>query len=149
MSEALNQVQMYFNDLIQKRNIAFQVKCPQDFIFVGDPLFMRIILLNVIGHPLCSMPNKGKISIIVKQESGFVHLEVLDNRYHLSVSAQPYLKHKHLFEFFIEGSALRQICLKNGLAYEFTEKEKGQFYTKVCFPLDSDHVDSSNIVKFM
>jgi len=149
INEELNQAQMYFNDLIQKRSIVFCVKCPQDLIFIGDPLLTRTILLNVIGHPICSMPNKGKISITVKQENGFVHLEILDNRYNIGASAQPYLEQKYLFEFFIESSALRQLCLKNGLGYEFTEKEKGQFHTKVCLPLDSDKADDSNVVKFM
>lgn len=147
MKEALAQVQLHFNDQIQKHNVRLHVKCSQDLVFIGDPLFIRIILLNVIGQPLCSMPNKGKLSIKAKQENGFVYLKILDNRYRLSNSAQSYLK--NLFEFFIEEPILRQICLKNGLGYELAEKEKGKFYTKVCLPVNSDQLDKANIVNFM
>lgn len=147
MRETLNQVQLHFNDHIQKHNVRLHVKCSQDLVFIGDPLFIRIILLNVIGQPLCSMPNEGKISIKVKKENGFVYLKIQDNRYRLSNSAQSYLK--NLFEFFIEEPILRQLCLKNGLGYEFTEKGKENFYTKICLPVNSDELDKANIVKFM
>ncbi|HUX78548.1 MAG TPA: hypothetical protein VMW10_02200 [Alphaproteobacteria bacterium] len=146
VKELLDQVKLHFVEQIQKLNINLHMTCPQDLEFVGDPLFTKMILLNVIGYPLYSMPKKGEISISVTQVNGFVHVEIRDNRYSLTAEGKQHLKIP--FEFFVEGHKLRQICIQNRIGCESFEATKGDFYTKVSFPLDPDQVHERNIIPF-
>ena len=135
MKNIIDQIVLYFSNQIQKLNIKIQITCAPDLSFMGDPLFVKMILLNSIGYPLFSMPKQGEVSISVTEENGFIHINIQDNRYSLSEVGKQYFKIP--FEFFVESQKLQQICLQNGVGYKSFKTTKGAFHTKVSFPLDS------------
>lgn len=127
---------LYFTDQIQKQNIDMKITCPEELTFMWDPLFVRMILLNVIGYPLFYMPKKGELSISATKEDELIHLEITDNRYSLTETGKKYVKTP--FDLYVEDHKLQQIYLQNRIAYNLSQSEKGDFKTKVSFPLDSD-----------
>ncbi len=133
LKDILDQIKAHFITRIRKLDLTLQVACPSDLTFMGDPLFTRIVLFNVIGYPLSSLPRQGKMSINVQQEKGFVEVEVRDNRYFLSDLGKQALKFPA--EFFIESHHLQHICFQNNVGYHSFQTPEGEFYTRVSFPL--------------
>ena len=132
----LEEVVLYFTDQIQKQTIDVKITCPEELTFIGDSLFVRMILLNVMGSPLFYMPKKGRMSISAIKKEGLIHIEIKDNRYSLSELGKKYVKTP--FDFYVDDHKLQQICLQNRIGYTLSQSEKGDFTTKVSFPLDSD-----------
>jgi len=141
----LKHIKIYFTDQIQKLNLKYTFTCPQGLKFEGDPLFTKIVLANIIGIPLCSMPKEGKISIVVTQENGFVYIEIKGKQYALSAEAKKYLKFPP--ELLIENNKLREICLQHGIGYQ-SETQGGEFCTLISFSLTPEDVQESNVISF-
>ena len=144
MKTVLDQIIIHFSEQIQKLDIKLQLTCPHGLTFVGDPLFVKLVLLNVMGYPLFSIPRHGEISVVVIEENGFIHIKIRDNRYSLTEVGRQYLKIP--FEFFVESHKLQQICLQNGVGYKSSKTTKGKFHTKLSFPLDPDHIYKGNVI---
>ena len=118
LKNILDEVVLYFTDQIQKQNIDVKITYLEELTFMGDPLFIRMILLNVIGSPLFCIPKKGILSISATKEGGLIHLEIKDNRYSLSEAGKKYLKAS--FDLYVEDHKLQQICLQNRIGYNLS-----------------------------
>lgn len=145
VEELLEHLKIYFTDKIQKLNLKYTFTCPQGLEFEGDPLFTKIILLNIIGIPLYSMPKEGEISIAVTEEKGFVHIEVKGKQYSLSTEGKKYLKFPP--DLLIEDTKLQESCLQHGIGYQ-SETQGEEFCTLVSFPLIPDDGRESNVIPF-
>jgi hypothetical protein len=146
VKKMLDQTQNHFTDYIQNHNIQLHITCPEDLTVVADPLFTRLVFLNILGLPICSTQTNGTISIFVTQEKWYAHVEVQDNRYILTIEGKQHLKFPH--EFLAKDSEIRQLCLQNEWGYEFKEQKKGSFYTKVSMPLKSYETLGTNVLNF-
>jgi hypothetical protein len=129
----LEQTQAHFTDCIQDHNIEVKVTCPEDLTVVADPLFARLIFLNIFGLPICSTQSNGEISVVVSSKEGYAHVEVQDSRYVLTTEGKQQLNFPR--EFLAKNDELKQLCFQNEWGYEFKEQKKGQFYTKISIPL--------------
>lgn len=134
VGKTIKQTQNHFTDYMQSHHIKVQITCPEDLTVVADPLFTRLVFLNILGFPLCSTQTNGEISVLVTQNNGYAHVEVQDKRQALTTEGKQYLKFPR--EFLAENDTLRQLCFQNEWSYEFKEQEKGKFYTKVSIPLE-------------
>lgn len=144
--QMLEQTQSHFTDYIQNHNIQIQVTCPEDVTVVADPLFTRLVFLNIFGFPICSAPTGGVISVAVTQKDGYAHIEIQDNRYILTREGKNHLKFPH--GFLAKDNELRQLCIQNGWGYEFKEQKKGAFSTKVSILLKDYDMVANNVVSF-
>ena len=142
----LDQTQNHFMDYIQNHNIQVQVTCPEDLTVVADPLFTRLVFLNILGLPICSTQTNGTISVHVSQKNGYAHVEVRDNRYILTIEGKQHLKFPR--EFLAKNDELKQLCFQNDWGYEFKEQKKGQFYTRVSIPLKDYKGIGDNVMSF-
>ncbi len=134
MRDLLDQVKSHLALQIQKLNLQLNITCPPNLTLEGDSLFMNLILLNVIGYPLYSMPKNGKLSVLVTQDDHFVQMEVKGTQYSLSPEGKQYLKFPR--EFLIENHKLQEICAQNGVQYTLESKGE-EFRTTVAFPIVS------------
>ncbi len=154
VGDLLRQILAQFEMQLSKNNVQPHITCSSDLSFVGDPLFAKQILINVIGAPLYRMPKQGKVAICVLEEEGFVHIEVRDNRYVLSKLGKECLKASPApFDILVEERHLRHICFQNGIGYESSETSTGECFTKVSFPLNPDQVQlkdslTHNVIPF-
>jgi hypothetical protein len=143
LREMLNQTQSHFTDTIQNHNIQLKVTCPEELTVVADPLFMRVVLLNILGLPICSTQNNGEISVKVAQNNGYAHIEVEDSRYSLTNTGQRHLKFPHAF--LAKNEELKQFCFQNDCGYEFRQQKGSTFYTKVSIPLEDYGALQNNV----
>jgi hypothetical protein len=144
--DLIDEVKSYFNPQIQKLNLGLEITCSTNVTFMGDSLFTELILLNVIGRPLYSMPKNGLLSIFVTQDKDFVHVEVKGTQYSLSSEGKKYLKFPS--EFAIETHKLQEICRQNKILYKSELKEE-EVYTTLSFPLTPDVTQESNVIPFV
>ncbi|MBA3814383.1 MAG: HAMP domain-containing histidine kinase [Alphaproteobacteria bacterium] len=144
IKEMLEQTTHHFTDYIQNHNIKLQMTCPEELTVVADPLFTRLIFLNILGLPLCSTQPNGEIAILVSQKAGYAHIEIHDTRYILTGAAKQHLKFPR--EFLAESDTLRQLCFQNGWSYEFKEHKRGHYLTKVSIPLKDYQAVEDNVV---
>jgi hypothetical protein len=142
--EMLYKTQNHFTDYLQSHDISVKVTCPEDLTVVADPLFVRLVLLNVFGFPICSTQNHGQISVAVSQNNGYAHVEIKDKRNVLSGKGQQHLKFPR--EFLAKDNELRQLCIQNGWGYEFRGQKDGQFYTKVSIPLQDYQAGEDHLI---
>lgn len=129
----LDQTQAHFIDYIQNHNIEVKIICPEDLTVVADPLFTRLVFLNILGLPLCSTQSNGKVTVLVTHNNGYAHVEVRDNRYILTSEGKQYLNFPR--ELLAKNDELKQLCFQNDWGYAFKEQKEGSFYTKISIPL--------------
>jgi len=146
LRQTLDQTQSHFTDYIQHHNIGLQITCPEDLTVVADPLFTRLVFLNILGLPICSTQTNGSISVFVFQKEGYAHIEIQDSRHVLTREGQQHLKFPR--EFLAKTHELKQLCFQNDWGYAFKEQKKGKFYTKVSVPLEDYHTVENNVVNF-
>lgn len=142
----LDKTQNHFADYIQSHNIQLQMTCPDNLTVVADPLFTRVIFLNVLGFPICSTQTNGTISVSVSQKNGYADVEIQDSRYVLTSDGKQHLKFPR--EFLAKREELKQLCFQNDWGCEFKELQGGQFYTKLSIPLEDHEALANNGMGF-
>lgn len=135
--ELLDQIKAQFSDIIREKNIAWSVACSSPVSLIGDPLFIKQILLNVVGYPLYHMPKDKEVLISLTQSPGYVYIEVKDHRFILTHTTKAFLK---LPDEGVNDTLLQQICTQNNIGYESFETEEGIFTTKLSLPSDPGQV---------
>src|SRR5947208_3205519 len=71
LRKMLEQTQNHFTDYMQNHNIKAQISCPDDLTVTADPLFARLVFLNILGLPICSTQKNGEVDVSVTQNNGY------------------------------------------------------------------------------
>jgi len=146
LKEILQNIPFLFAEKIHALNLDVEIDVPEDTpaILLGEPIFVEVLLINLLGKIIYRIPNRGKLFVSLGEEDGDFHIEIWDNGYVLTGSAANLINHLH--DFFIEDSALQQLCLDNGIGYSTSyEKEGNKNITYLMFPAPDEEIANRNV----
>ncbi|MBX9804826.1 MAG: hypothetical protein K2Y18_03615 [Alphaproteobacteria bacterium] len=140
-------IPLLFAEKIHILNLDVEIDIPETpTILLGEPVFVEVLLISLIGKIIYRIPNRGKLVVSLEEEDGDFHIEIWDNGYVLTGSAANLIIHLH--DFFIEDSAFQQLCLDNGIGYSTSyEKDDNKNMTYLMFPAPEEEIANSNVEK--
>lgn len=147
LQNLLHRLQNFFTEKTNRSNIQVQIKCPKNLSFMGDEFLTEFILLNLISKPIYRVPNNGtgEVSILVLKKRNYIELKIQDNGYPLSMESERLIQGS--ISLLLENTALRQMCVENGIRYECSTIKENVNRTLVILPFNQEEILEGNVVK--
>lgn len=120
-------------------NIHLLLKLPS---FRGDPLFIEMLLMNVVGKAIYRVPEKGIVSLSLKEALGFLHLKIQDNGYGKMALVEDLIRQS--FELFIDEEVFQSLCQENGVHTKYVKAVDGFNVTHMVIPFSSPQIEESD-----
>ncbi len=141
----LEEIKLLFAEKIYKSKITIDLACLRNLNFRGDPLFIKFILINMIGKSIHGVSKNGSISITTKEKTDPLELEVRDNGYSLADTTERLME--KYSALFVTEDLFHQLCQDNGLEYTTSRAENGFNITTIMIPSTSSEALSSNVIQ--
>lgn len=139
-------LQKLFAEKIHKSHVMIETNFASiSTSFMGDPLLMESLLLNVIGKSIHRVPKNGTVSITLKESPGLLNLEVQDNGFSGVEISKKLIKKS--FDLFMDEETFRQTYLENGLVYKCSKADSGLNITNLIIPIYPEEESDTNVVK--
>lgn len=142
----LDNIQELFAEKIHKSTLDVEVICSENLVYESDPCFLELVLINVIGRPLHSVPPQGKITIKATNQKAGLHIQVRDQGFFFDKKILNQLNQS--FDFFLSQDVFRKICQDNSLHYEHYQGKNGFNVTKILFPKPEGKLSEGNVIPF-
>lgn len=142
----IHNIPLLFTEKIHALNITVEIDISKDKMttLLGEPVFTEVLLINAIGKIIYRVPNRGKVSVSLREENGAFHLEIRDTGYVLTGSAANLINHLH--DFFITDDAFREICRDNDITYSTAKSKDGETnITYLVFPMPQEETANRNV----
>jgi K+-sensing histidine kinase KdpD len=111
----------------------------------GDVLLMELLFMNIVGKAIHRVPRNGRISISLTETKNDFCLEVVDNGYTDTSSAEKLIKKS--FDLFLSDGNFLHICQENGLNYKHKKETNGLNASCLILPFKEEEVPKNNVVK--
>jgi len=123
LRDILDKLSALFAEKIYRSHIIFETTFPLTdvYSFKGDPLLTELLLINAVGKPIYRSPSHEKVSVTVSHKAEFLYLEIQDNGYIGTAITENLLR--KAFHFFMEDTALQDLCQEQNIQYWHTTKE--------------------------
>ncbi|MBP9693047.1 MAG: hypothetical protein KBD90_06970 [Alphaproteobacteria bacterium] len=142
----LDNIQELFTEKIHKSILNVEVICSENLAYESDPCFLELVLINVIGRPLHSVPPQGKITIKATNQKAGLHIQVRDSGFFFDKKILNQLNQS--FDFFLSQDVFRKICQDNNLRYEHYQGKNGFNVVKILFPKADARSLEGNVIPF-
>jgi len=143
LKSILKNLYLLFGQKIHRSRIHLNITpLPKLPSFRGDPLFIEMLLMNVVGKAIYCVPEKGIVSLSLKEALGFLHLEVQDNGYGKMPLVEDMIRQS--FELFIDEEVFQSLCQENGVHIKYVKAVNGFNVTHMVIPFSSPQVEESN-----
>lgn len=146
LKEIITNIPLLFAEKLHILNITVNIDISSEMTttILGEPVFMEVILINVIGKIIYRVPNSGKVRVVIREEDGDFHLEIQDNGYILTGSAAIVITHLH--DFFITDDAFQEMCKDNDITFSTSKsKDDDMNITYLMFPAAQEEIANRNI----
>ncbi|MBY0501719.1 MAG: hypothetical protein K2P93_06940 [Alphaproteobacteria bacterium] len=142
----LNNIQELFAERIYKSNIEVEINCSENLFYDSDSCFMELMLINVIGKPLHSVPLNGSVTIKATHQKEGLHIQVKDNGFFFDKKILNQLNQS--FNFFLSQEVFSKVCQDNNLRYEHYRGKNGLNVAKILFPKPNGRSSEGNVIPF-
>ena len=142
----LDNIQELFAEKIYKSNIEVEINCSENLFYDSDPCFMELMLINVIGKPLHSVPLNGSVTIKATNQKEGLHIQVKDNGFFFNKKILNQLNQS--FNFFLSQEIFAKVCQDNNLRYEHYRGKNGFNMAKIFFPKPDGRSLDDNVIPF-
>lgn len=142
----LDNIQELFTEKIHKSTLSVEINCSENLAYESDPCFMELVLINVIGRPLHSVPPHGKVIIKATNQKEGLQVQVRDNGFFFDKKILNQLNQS--FDFFLSQEAFRKICQDHNLRYEHYRGKNGFNVAKILFPKPDERSSEGNVIPF-
>ena len=135
-----------FDEKTHKSNISVEINVPEDICVIhGDALLVEVLFMNVLGKTIHRVPKNGVVSISLKEDDNNFHLEIIDNGYSNTESADRLIKKS--FDLFLSDVNFLDICRENGLSFSSKKETKGLNASFLTLPIHEEEGLKNNVVK--
>lgn len=146
LREIIYKVIPLFAEKIAALKIKLEIDIPPKIkpIIPGEPVFLEIILANVIGKTIYRLRKEGTVQISLHKKRGRLHLNIQDNGYISGAVAEKLITES--VDFFLSSSAFQETCLNNAIGYSTSYLPKiGMNITQLTFYEERDDIANRNI----
>jgi len=145
LKNILKNLYLLFGQKIHRSHIHLNIHpLPKLPSFRSDPLFIEMLLMNVVGKAIYCVPERGVVSLSFKEALGFLHLEVQDNGYGKMALVEDLIRQS--FELFVEEEVFQGLCQENGVHTKYAKAVNGFNVTHMVIPFSSPQAAGSNNV---
>ena len=135
-----------FDEKTHKLNISVDINVPEDSCTIqGDPLLMEILFMDILGKAIHRVPKNGVVSISLKEDENNFHLEIIDNGYTSTGSADKLIIKS--FDLFLSNDNFLYICRENGLSFSYKKETNGLNASCLTLPVHVEEVATNNVVR--
>lgn len=147
--KVLEEIIRLFGDRIYKLSLTIALppsepSTEEIFSFRGDPIFIELLLINLVGKAIYRLPKKGKLSLHLQMKEDKFYLRIEDNGY----SPEEITEHfpQKSLAFFLKDAVFRQLCFENGIKYEISQLANGLNVSQLIIPSTPLLVEAHNNV---
>ncbi len=142
----LDNIQELFAEKIHKSTLNVEIICSENLLYESDSCFLELVLTNVIGRPLHSIPPHGKVIIKATNQKEGLHIQVRDNGFFFDKKILNQLN--QTFDFFLSQDVFRKVFQDNNLRYEHYHGKNGFNVAKILFPKPEERSSEGNVIPF-
>ncbi len=135
LDEVIESVQVLFADRIHSKNVKVTVDFPEEDNdpFDGDPLFAELILMQILGQAIYSVPADGYVFIQVRKIEDAFEMKMHHNGFSITDHIEELFKKN--FDLFINNAMLQHMCKECNIVCTYTKICSGDNVTHVKIPL--------------
>lgn len=136
LEEVIESVQVLFADKIRSNRVQVTVDFPEDDNdpFGGDPLLTKLLLMQILGQAIYSVPADGFVSIRVRKIESTLKMEIRHNGFPITERIEQLFR-KH-FELFLNNDMIQHICKECSIVCTYTKVCSGDNVTHLEIPLE-------------
>lgn len=141
-------------DQIYEKEIQIHLDISEDEQpFSGDPLLLQVIIANLIGSTIYSMPPQGYLNLRLLDTGKSITLEMEDSSFLGGGRLQSLVK--NFSSLFMKEENFKKVCEENGIEYKRLSNQPGEsnrsmieFFRQIEEPEIIELEEGSNVIKF-